>query len=313
MNKMKKKNIFIADDLHISGVNLLKENGFLVHIIKGLNNVQLLDYLKNADTGYSILIFRSVRKINSNFIGELIKFTNIRILCTASTGIDNVDVKYARRKKMKVLNVPEGNYISAAEHTFGMLLAIMKNIASANYDMKKGLYDYSKYMNHELKDKTIGIIGVGRVGSAVAKYARAFGMKILGNDIKKGLQNKYRWIKFVSKEVLVKNSDIVTLHTPLDSSTRNMMNRKRLSLMKKSSVLLNCARGGIVEEEALIKMLIKKQIYYAGIDVFENEPEINRKFFKLQNVILTPHLAGKTVESKERISYNLANQIIELY
>ncbi|RPI19391.1 MAG: hypothetical protein EHM58_01885 [Ignavibacteriae bacterium] len=313
MNRKIKVNVFIADDLHKSGITMLKDFGFVIYVKKGLDNLALLRYLKLKAANESILIFRSVRIIDKWFIDELLRTTNIKILCTASTGTDNVDVEYAKMKKIKVLNVPDGNYVSAAEHTFAMLLAIVKNITEANDDMKKDIYDYKRYLNYELRGKTIGIIGVGRVGSTVAKYARAFNMNILGNDIKPGLKNKYPWIKFVSKEELLKSSNIVSVHTPLDSSTRNLLDKNRLSLLKKSTVLLNCARGGIVDESVLIKMLKQKKIFFAGLDVFVNEPYINKSFLELPNIILTPHLAGKTKESRERISLNLAKQIIEIY
>lgn len=313
MNRKNNIKIFIADDLHQSGIKLLKSKGFLIYIEKSFSNFELINYLKQNAKSDSILIFRSVRIIDKEFIDEIIKFTKIKVLCTASTGMDNVDTAYARRKKLKVINVPDSNYISAAEHTFGMLLAVLKNIVNANDDMKKGIYDYTRYVNYELMGKTIGIIGVGRVGSTVAKYARVFNMNILGNDIIKTLPKKYPWIKFVSKEELIRGSDIVTVHTPLDETTINMFDKKLLSLLKQSAVLLNCARGGIINETELIKMLRRNKIYYAGLDVFMNEPDINREFTDLKNVVLTPHLAGKTKESRERISLNLAQQIIELY
>ena len=161
--------------------------------------------------------------------------------------------------------------------------------------------------------KTVGIIGVGKVGSHAAKLCKSFGAKIIGNDIKKSLKYKYNWIIFKELTELLKVSDIVSIHTPLDRTTRNLLNKNRLRIMKKNAVLINCARGGIVDENELIRLLKSNKIYYAGIDVFENEPDINKNFKRTKNVILTPHLAGKTVESKERISVQLAERIISHY
>lgn len=312
---MKPKNIqiFIADEFHRDGINLLKQKGFVVIYKKGLSNIEMLKYISSGNKYETVLIFRSVRIINSAFIDKLVSKTKTKLICTASAGFDNIDVLYAQKKGLKVFTVPDGNYISAAEHTFGMLLAAIKNINKADYEMKSGIYDYKRYENHELLNKTIGIIGVGKVGSYTARLCRAFGMNILGNDINKKLIKKYKWIKFVSLNKLLKDSDIVTVHTPLDSSTKNLLNKNNLNLLKNSSILINCARGGIINENELIKILKKGKIKYACLDVFRNEPYINKSFLDQENVILTPHLAGKTKESKQRIAVNLALHIIDYY
>jgi D-3-phosphoglycerate dehydrogenase len=312
---MKQNNIqiFIADEFHESVINLLKQKGFAVIYKKGLSNNELLKYISAYDKNEVVLIFRSVRKINSAFIDKLVSNTKVKMICTASAGYDNIDVLYAQKRGLKVFTVPDGNYISAAEHTIGMLLAAIKHINKADYEMKLRIYDYKRYENHELLNKTIGIIGVGRVGSYVAKICRAFDMKIIGNDINKKLKGKYKWIKFVPLSKLLKESDIVSVHTPLDSSTKYLLNKNNLKLLKKTSILINCARGGIIDENVLIEILKSRKIKYACLDVFINEPNINKGLLGLDNVILTPHLAGKTKESKERIAVNLAGQIIDYY
>jgi D-3-phosphoglycerate dehydrogenase len=253
---MKQNNIqiFIADEFHESGINLLKQKGFAVIYKKGLSNNELLKYISAYDKNEVVLIFRSVRKINSAFIDKLVSNTKVKMICTASAGYDNIDVLYAQKRGLKVFTVPDGNYISAAEHTIGMLLAAIKHINKADYEMKLRIYDYKRYENHELLNKTIGIIGVGRVGSYVAKICRAFDMKIIGNDINKKLKGKYKWIKFVPLSKLLKESDIVSVHTPLDSSTKYLLNKNNLKLLKKTSILINCARGGIIDENVLIEM-----------------------------------------------------------
>ncbi len=235
------------------------------------------------------------------------------IICTASSGFDNIPIEACKKHSIKVINVSDGNYLAAAEHTIALLLNILKNVNKADIDMKSGRFESLKYHNYELAGKTIGIIGVGRVGSHVAKLCKAFGAKVIGNDVKKTLAHKYKWIKFKDLETLLIASDIITVHTPLDDSTKNMLDSKRLSLLKKNTIVLNCARGGIIDENALIRKLNNRKIYYAGIDVFENEPDIQRSFVKLDNVILTPHLAGKTIESNERISEQLAMNILKYY
>jgi D-3-phosphoglycerate dehydrogenase len=310
--------VFIADEIHSKGLELLGSNGFEVVKVLGLKNPELIKFISNFNSLNLTrknpgLVIRSIRAFRKPDISSLKKLTGVRLLCTASSGFDNIDVAAAAKLGIDVLNVPEANYLSAAEHTIAMILAIVKNIALANSDMKAGLFDYKRYNNSELSGKTIGIIGVGHVGSQVAGFCRSFGMNILGNDIKKNVAAKYKWIKFVSKEKLLSESDFVTVHTPLDPTTKDMINSRRLKLIKKSAVVINCARGGIVNEKALIAALRSKRVGYAGLDVFESEPNFNKAFCKLPNVILTPHLAGKTAQSRIRISTQLAESIVRYY
>ena len=315
MKKINRRIVFIADEIHQKGIQMLRNSGFKVLIKYYLNNRELFEFIKNSYLKQETdicLIIRSVRKLNKQDI-NILRSLNVKLVCTASSGFDNIDTSYCKKTGIKVFNVPYGNYISAAEHTVGLILNILKNISNANTDMKSGLYESLKYKNFELYSKTVGIIGVGKVGSHAAKLCKSFGAKIIGNDIKKSLKYKYNWIIFKELTELLKVSDIVSIHTPLDRTTRNLLNKNRLRIMKKNAVLINCARGGIVDENELIRLLKSNKIYYAGIDVFENEPDINKNFKRTKNVILTPHLAGKTVESKERISVQLAERIISHY
>lgn len=308
--------IFVADEIHNSGLLYLKIKGFTVIRCYELSNSELLYLIssfKDLTRDPSVLIIRSVRKIDKHFIDRLVKSTSVKLICTASSGFDNIDTGYCIKKGINVLNVPKGNYVSAAEHTVGLILAIAKNLWLANCDMRKRIYDSSRYHNFELMGKTIGIIGVGRVGSHVAKIARGFNMNILGNDIDRTLLAKYKWIKFVALNKLLGDSSIITVHTPLDDSTKDLIGSKELKMLRKDAILINCARGGIVNEKALIKALEERKIYYSGIDVFVNEPDISTKFSRLQNVIMTPHLAGKTNESKIRISSQLAESILNYF
>jgi D-3-phosphoglycerate dehydrogenase len=311
----KELNIYVADHIHASGLELLHRKGLKVITKYGLTNDKLIDFIARKDNKTvfpSALIIRSVRKIQSSDLEKIKKKTKIEYLCTASSGFDNVDYLYAKKLGFKVLNVPDGNYISAAEHTLALILAISKNIYNSSNRISKTAFSSSAYVNIELYHKTIGIIGIGRVGSYLAKLCRAFEMTILGNDIKKNLVNKYKWIHFCRLKYLVKHSDIISVHTPFDKSTENLISRKLMRDFKKDSILINCARGGIVDENVLIFLLKTGKLFYAGIDVFKNEPNINSDFKKLRNVILTPHQAGKTEESKIRISLKLAESLIHL-
>lgn len=312
---LKKAQIFLADELHPSGEALLKKR-FRVTSVKGLTNDSLLTRIcsfSRSGGNDQALIVRSVRNIGKNELNYIKKYTNISLICTVSAGFDNLDIQHAEKLGISVMNVAGANSTSAAEFTWALILAITKRLLEADRSMKAGVFDYGVFSNAELAGKTIGVIGVGNIGSKVAKIARSFEMNVLGNDIKPSLKNRYPFIKFVSLKKLLSVSDIVTIHTPLDSSTRYLINSKNISLMKRNSILINCSRGGTVNEKAMINALRLNKLSYAGIDVFEKEPGVNSSLKKLPNVILTPHLAGKTRESRERMSLIAAEKIINFY
>lgn len=311
----KKVNIFLADELHPAGIDLLKKH-FAVNSCPGMTNPSLLKTIalhSNDDSVKQALIIRSVRNIGKTELEFIQKRTNISLICTVSAGFDNLDVFRAAKLGINVMNVAGANSTSAAEFTWALILAITKRLHKADSMMKSGVFNYYGFSNTELKGKTIGIIGVGNIGSKVARIAKAFGMKILGNDIKPALKKKYPYVKFVSLKKLLTYSDVVTIHTPLDDSTKHLINRNNIRLMQKHAVLINCSRGGTADEKALIAALKSGRISYAGIDVFENEPAFNKTLAKMNNVLLTPHLAGKTVESKERMAVAAAEKIIRFY
>ena len=308
MKKFENRKILIADKIHPSGISILRKNKFDIYPNYNLSNSDLIKIASKLNT--EILIVRSIRKLDKQFISRLRNETSVKVLCTASSGMDNIDVSYAKKSGFSVFNVPDGNFVSAAEHTFTLILAAVKNLTKYDASMKKGIFDNSKSGNFELSGKVIGVIGVGRVGSYVARLANAFNMRVLGNDIKKNLKYKYKWIEFVGLKHLLQPSDVVTVHVSLNDSTANLLGKMDLQRLRKNSIFINCSRGGIVDEKALLEALKRKKISYAGLDVFQNEPGINKAFAKLNNVILTPHVAGKTKESIERISVLLAKAIV---
>jgi D-3-phosphoglycerate dehydrogenase / 2-oxoglutarate reductase len=311
LDKDKKPIIFLADVIHPDGIKMLQKKFTLIHA-EGKTNLQLLKII-NAHSksvgGNSALVIRSTRTIDKSFVRGLTGSSVIQLICTVSSGFNNIDIRECRNNGINVMNAAGGNSISAAEFTMALILAAYKSVIPANEAMKKGRFDFRVYDNSELSGKTIGIIGVGRVGSKVASMARAFDMNILGNDIDLKVKKKYRYIKFVSLKELLRSSDIVTIHTPLDESTGNLINSEGLKLMRKRSLLVNCARGGIVNEKALKIRLRKNSLFYSAIDVFESEPLFDREFTSFKNVILTPHLAGKTSESRKRMSVLAAENI----
>jgi len=307
-----KRNIFAADYVHPHGLDILK-NKFNVVVLPQGNNAALQRSLVSYGKSKGALLVRSTRNVDAALLKSLSNNTGIDLICTVSSGYDNLDLDACRKYRIKAMNVAGANSTSAAEFTIALLLAITKNIIPANSDMKKGKFTSSVYSNTELARKTIGIIGFGRIGSKVAKLARAFGMIIIANDIKQSVREKYDSINFVSLNKLLSSSDFITIHTPLDKSSHYLLNSSNLKNVKKGAVVVNTSRGGTIDEKALLKLLRSGVIGYAGIDVFENEPSFNRGFTKLSNVILTPHLAGKTIESRERMAAEAAKKIIKFY
>jgi len=306
-------NIYLADPISEKDELYLHRNNFK---IINLCNYSLDDVIhgislndRKSDVS-SALVIRSYRRLLRPHIGLLASETNIKLICTLSSGYDHIDLEYCSAKGIKVINVPGGNSVSAAEHTFAMILSFFKNLFKYDNMLRKGNFKSDYFDNHELSGKTIGIIGVGRVGSKVARYARCFGMKVLANDIDRKVRDKYRSLKFVTLDYLLKNSDIITLHVPLNPTTEKLINRSNIRMIKKGSVIINCARGGVIDEEVLIRILKSGKIRGAALDVFETEPCVRDELKKLKNVIITPHVAGKTVQSYERISYLAVRRII---
>jgi len=315
LNNKRQITVFISDRIHISGIELLVRK-FKVYEKYGLSNDELLQFISSTSKYIPFsdaLVIRSDRKLDDKFIKNLKSSTKVRLICTVSSGYENINTEACGRFGIKAINVPYGNYISAAEHTFALILSIAKQIHIKQKEMQRGKFKSISGETMELFQKTIGIIGVGRVGSHVARIAKSFGMKVIGNDIKKSLKNKYKWIKFISLNNLLKSSDIITIHTPLDRSTINLINNMNINFINKNSILINCARGGIINEKELLNSLRQKKILYTGIDVFENEPDINFAFGKLNNTLLTPHIAGKTKESYKRMAIQAAERIIKYY
>lgn len=304
-------NIYLADPISPEDEKYLLDRSyrlFNVNYPSFRRIIKEITKLQSEVSEPSALVIRSYRKITYSEISLLQKFS-IKLVCTLSSGFDNIDISACKEAGIAVINIPTGNFISAAEHTFALILALSKNVINYHNDVTAGFFKSQNYKNFEIKGKTLGIIGVGKVGSLVAEYAHMFGMKVLGNDINKKLRRKYRFIKFVSINSIFRNSDVITVHVPLNDSTRDLINDLHFNLITRKCIFINTSRGEVVNEESLIHAVKSGKLSGAGIDVFKNEPFINKRFRFLKNVILTPHVAGKTLESKVRISNIAARSI----
>jgi len=301
--------VLVCDQISDDGLNLLKENKFTVDVKIGLQP----DELKNVIKDYEVVIVRSATKLTKDIIDSAEK---LKLIVRGGVGLDNIDAEAAKSKNITVLNTPEASTITVAEHTMALLLALTKNIAIADKSVKEGKWEKKKFKGIELYNKTLGLIGVGRIGSTVAKIAKnGFQMKVLGYDpyVKKDILKENGIEPVNSIDELLEKSDIVSLHLPLTPETKNLINRERINKMKDGAIIVNCARGGIIDETALAEALKSGKLWGAALDVFENEPPKNSPLLNLENVVLTPHIGAATKEAQKRVGIESAKTIINFF
>jgi len=301
-----KISILAAGDFNLKGVEkILPVSRYRIVKRKNLSNEDILKY----GGRYEVLIINSRRKLDKVFLSRC----NIKTICTASKGVDHIDTEYARKRNIRIVNSENGNVVAASEHTFALILGIMKNTALSGRLIAQKRFDFWNYERHNLSGMKIGIIGTGKVGSKVVNIAKAFGMKVLANDIDGNVIRKNKTIRYHDVWYLLRNSDIVTLHIPLTKQNRDFFDSEKFSLLKKNAVFVNTSRGGVVNEKHLIQYLKKRKSFRAGLDVFQNEPFIDDNFRRLKNVFLTNHIAGKTPESEQGILNEILKQVENVY
>jgi D-3-phosphoglycerate dehydrogenase len=298
--------ILVSDPIAKKGVETLRANpSFQVDENTGLKEEQLLQIIGD----YDALVVRSQTKVNKKVIDAAKK---LRVIGRAGVGVDNVDVDAATRRGIIVMNTPGGNTISTAEHTFSMLLALARKIPQAHASMKAGKWDRKSFEGAELRGKTLGIVGMGRIGSEVAKRAIAFSMRVLAHDpFLSASRAKALQVELVELDELYKSSDFITVHVPATEQTRGMINREAMSKMKKGVRLINCARGGIIVESDLAEMIKAGHVAGAAIDVYDPEPPKELPVRDLDQVVLTPHLGASTHEAQEMCGIEIAEQVAE--
>jgi len=299
-------NILITDEIHKDAVEILKRVGE-VEIATNLNKMELKRKIKDID----VIVIRSGTKLTRDILEHAKK---LKIIARAGVGVDNIDIQYATEKGIIVVNSPDASSISVAELTMGLMLSAARNIPQATASLKRGEWDRKSFKGVELYGKTLGVIGLGRIGQQVVKRAKAFGMNIVGYD------------PYISEEVarslgvkllsdineLCKVSDFITLHVPLTPKTRHIIGREQISLMKKNAIIINCARGGLIDEKALYEALRNRKIRAAALDVFEEEPPKNNPLLTLDNVIGTPHQGASTEEAQKSAGIIVAEQVVKI-
>jgi D-3-phosphoglycerate dehydrogenase len=299
--------VLITDKLAKEGIDLINATAGAEAVVKiGISE----DELANIIRDYDALIVRSETKVTAKVLASP---GRLKAVARAGVGVDNIDVPAATRKGILVMNTPGGNTLSAAEHTMALMLAMSRNVVQACNSLKSGAWDRKKYMGNQLSNKVLGVIGLGRIGMAVAKMARGFNMKILGYDPLAAPTDAEQLGIQVTDDLtrIFRESDFITVHVPKNPQTLNMINTDQIGMMKPTVRLVNCARGGIINEAALYEALATKQIAGAALDVFSAEPPEDKRFATLDNCIVTPHLGASTEEAQVEVAVEAAQILLD--
>jgi len=300
-----KYRVLVSDPLAEEGLDILREVCD-ADVRTDLSEDQLVDIIGE----YDALLVRSGTTVTARVIEA---GTRLKFIGRAGAGVDNIDIDAATRRGIIVANAPEGNTLAATEHTMAMMLSLARNIPQANSSLKQHEWKRSKFMGIELNEKTLGIIGLGRIGREVAKRALAIEMRCIAYDpfISKERAAQIG-VELVSLEDLLRRADVITVHTPLIAETRHMINEKSIAAMKDGVRIINCARGGIIDEKALADAIKAGKVAGAALDVFEQEPPTDSPLLELDQVIVTPHLGASTVEAQKSVAISVARQCISV-
>lgn len=305
-NDTETKRVFVTDHISEEGIEKLREFAE-VDVELELSKEELTERI----AGYDALVVRSGTKVTKEII-EAGSMGRLKVIGRAGVGVDNVDVETATEKGILVVNAPEANTISAAEHTIAMLLSLLRRIPAANVSLKSGQWDRKKHMGVEVNGKVLGIIGLGRVGSEVAKRAKGLGMRVVAYDpFITEERGRELGIALSNFNEVLQVADFITLHTPLTKDTHHLIGKKEFALMKDGVRVLNCARGGIIDERALKDAIKSGKVAGAALDVFEREPPEERELLELDEVIVTPHLGASTAEAQKAAAMVIAEEVIE--
>ncbi len=299
--------VLIADKLEAAGVEILTAAGIEVDNRPGLKGDELKAALRAADAA----IVRSQPKLTAEYFEDV---GNLRAIARAGVGVDNIDVPAATRKGVVVMNTPGGNSVSAAEHTIALLLALSRRVPAADAVMKAGGWDRNKFVGTEVAGKTLGVVGLGRIGREVARRAKGLDMRVIALDpfVTPAKASELGYETAANLDELLPKVDYLTVHVPLGEGTKSLIGASELGMMKKTARVLNVARGGIVDEHALAEALANGTIAGAGIDVFSVEPvAADNPLLKAPNVVLTPHLGASTLEAQENVALEAAQLIAD--
>ena len=289
--------ILICDRIADEGIRLMEEKGY--QVTKGWNLPKT--ELPKIVGEYDALIVRSATKVKADLIAIAKK---LKVIGRAGEGLDNIDLEKAREMDIAVVNTPHVSAMSVAELTIAHLLALARGIVEGTLTLREGKWAKEELMGVEVNGKTLGIIGCGSIGKTVERLALALGMKVLGVDA-------CVYDRFVPLDEMLHEADFITIHVPLTPHTRHMLSTKEFNMMKNGVMLINCSRGGVVDQEALYQALVSGKVKAAALDVFEEEPPKNSKLLTLRNVYATPHIGAQTQEAQLRASMEIAKKVID--
>jgi D-3-phosphoglycerate dehydrogenase len=297
--------ILISDKMSNKVEDVLKSKQINFDIKTGMSPEELKEVIDQYDG----ILIRSATKLTSDILADC---KNLKVIGRAGVGVDNVDLDQATKNKILVMNTPLGNLEAPAELSVGLMFSLMRNIHLANDSTHQGKWEKPKFIGTELKGKTLGIVGYGNIGQRVAEICSTIGMNIITNSKSASDEDLSRFkAKKVSTEQLIKEADIVSIHTKLNDETKYMFNKETLSTMKPTSVIINCARGGLINEADLKDALNNEVIAGAAIDVYENEPATDNVMFGAKNLLLTPHLGASSKEAQSNVAIDVANQVAD--
>lgn len=297
--------MLITDSLAPEGVRRFEQSGLEVRWLPAQERERLAEHAAAVDA----LVIRTATQVTAELLESA---PRLRVVGRAGAGLDNIDLDAAERLGVEVVSAPEANAVAAAEHTFALLLALARGVAPADRELKTARWSPDRPLGFELQGKRMGIVGFGRIGQRVARRARAFGMEIRIVDpvIDEVVVGEVEAEVCATLDELLPQVDVLTLHVPLDASTRGMIGRQELALMPRESVLINCARGGVVDEVALFDRLEEGCLRGAGLDVWAREPPVDFRLAAHPRVVATPHWGAHTVEAKRRVATEVADNVI---
>ena len=300
--------ILVSDSLSQQGLDILQKAGFEAHVKTKLPREELLKVIKD----YDALIVRSATKVTADLIAAA---DRLKVVGRAGSGLDNVDTQAATRRGIVVMNTPGGNTVTTAEHTMAMICAMTRRIPQATASMKGGKWEKEKFMGVELYNKTLGVVGMGQIGGYLTKLAQGLGMNVIGFDPYLAEDRARKMgVEVVDLPELFRRADIISVHTPLTPETRSLINTAAIEQMKPGVMIVNCARGGIINEQDLYEALKTKRVAAAAFDVFEDEPvKPDHPILTLDNFICTPHIGASTGEAQENVAIGIAEQIVDYF
>lgn len=297
--------VLVADAINEKGIEILEENVDVV-----VNPEITPEELLKTISEYEGIIIRSRTKVTKEVIQAA---DNLKIIARAGVGVDNVDINAATEKGIMVVNSPESTSITVAEHTMGLMLSLARKLSIADKSVKEGKWEKKRFMGIELRNKTLGVVGMGKIGSQVVKRCESFEMSSIVYDPYLPEEvAETMGVKLVDLETLLKEADFITVHVPLTPETENLISTEEFKIMKEDSYIMNCARGGIIDEDALYIALKNNEIGGCALDVYVEEPPKNSKLFELDNIVLTPHIAASTKEAQRDAAIIVAEEIISL-